>query len=108
MANFDEISRTLGRMEGTLNGAVDKLDDFADRHENLNEEVIEMRGAIKLLATQQVETTKAVEDYKETKNRGIGIVAGLSIASGSIGAGVATLISRLFSGGPTLPPGHGG
>lgn len=110
MADFDEISRTLGRIEGTVKATSDQVMALFNKHDKLNEEVIEQRGAAKMLAiqfadhlTEDQATHKTVgeikDDFAAVKNQGKGALFGIGLAGGSIGAGVATIISKMLGKG---------
>lgn len=110
--NLAEVQRSLGRIEGDLKNFGSQCETLFKKFDRANEELIEQRGQIKLLASQSTEakilyeaTIKPVlEDFKSLKNRGIGMVFGVSLASGSVGAGVATILARLIGNpGPHSP-----
>ena len=118
--DLDGISRAIGRMEGVLSNVENQSTALFAKFDTVNEEVIEARGALKVLATQQLEQSlrhgelvaviekdikPVLEDFKSLKNQGKGAFFGVSLVSGGFGAGVATLLTRWLGTG--LPPtGH--
>lgn len=97
MDNLDQLSRSIGRVEGAIDSLASETKALFAKLDKVNEEVIEQKGQIKLLASQSAEMKPAVEDFKNLKAQGKGALFGISLVSGSFGAGLATIISR-FTG----------
>lgn len=111
--SLDEISRALGRIEGNIEETNRQTSALFTKFDKINDEVVEHRGAMKLLAQTQIEQKSrhdtleayvdkdiapATEDFKAVKNRSIGALMGFGIASGSLGAALATWANRLLGG----------
>lgn len=111
MADLDEISRVLGRIEGSVEETRSQVAALFDKHDRVNEEVIEQRGAMKMLAVTSAEIKTAhdalavkvrdhidptIDDYKATKNKSIGAAWGVGLAGGGLGAGLITLVQRFL------------
>jgi hypothetical protein len=54
--------------------------------------------ALPVMAAQLAEIAPHVNDYRKMKQRGIGILAGVTIAGGSIGASAKQIIEWLLGG----------
>lgn len=104
MADIDHVSQQLGSLTAIAVETNRKVDALFVKHDKLNEEVIEQRGAIKILgaamtdhkAVDQVAHTKYdknVSEVEALKNRGKGFVVGMSIAGG--GGGAAIVVAAL-------------
>lgn len=120
--DLDEISRVLGRLEGAVAQVNQNCNALFKKCDGMNEDIVEQRGAIKVLATQMTEqNTKhgelvaviekdikpAIKEFESLKNQGKGALFGVSLVSGGFGAGITAILTRMLGNG--LPPtGHGG
>lgn len=104
MSDFDAVSRTLGNLEGKVDALLSQQANIFKQINGQNSEIIEHRGALKLLAIQNrgmkkkmdTDIVPVIDDYKAVKNRGIGAVLGLSMAGGGITAGFVQFFTHLF------------
>lgn len=67
----DEMQRALGRIEGKLDALIDDQRDLK----------------------------AGVQDWRDTKNKGYGILAAVAVAGGSFGAWAKSAVVALFHGG---------
>jgi len=107
---LDEISSTLGRLMANQEEHMRQQTALFSKFDKVNEELIEHRGAIKLLGTGVAEaqatataarkSVAAVEvEYAEMKNKGKGFALSLALIGGGGGmAGVAAAIKTFFTG----------
>jgi predicted nucleic acid-binding Zn-ribbon protein len=97
--DIDRISEAIGELragqtsrEETMRRVEGKLDDLADeirrdRHDERNRAQV-MQGRIDRLEPKVADHQEAVDDYRRMKQRGLGIVAGVGVASSAGGAAV--------------------
>lgn len=82
------INSRLGMIEGKLNG-VEQVKEIIDETRN---DVVE----IKTIIEQHQELPARVEKLEQRDARRAGVLMGLTIGSGSIGAGLTKLLERLW------------
>ena len=110
MAGMDEVSKQLGELISLSRSTQNQVATLFSKYDKLNEEVIEQRGAIKLLGSQVTEhkaddqkVHKAVaemaKEFEATKNKGKGLAVGLALVGGGGGAaGLAAALKSFFGG----------
>lgn len=108
MSGLDEVSKQLGELIALSRSTQNQVSTLFGKYDKLNEEVIEQRGAIKLLGTQVAEhkaedakVHKTVsdmgKDFEAAKNKGAGLAIGWKLLGGLGGvAGVAAAIKTYF------------
>jgi len=111
VADIDEVSRQLGSLAARVDEAMRQNTAIFMKMDNTNQELIEQRGAIKLLSSQFVdhkahnatELAKlhaVVKDVDAIKDRGKGLLLGLGIVGGGGGmAGALTAVKVWLAGG---------
>lgn len=121
MTNSEDISRSLGGIQSTVTETQRQVSSLFEKFEKINEEVIEQRGAMKMLARTAGEIKVAhdglairvkedvmpvLQEYTASKNRLLGAMFGTGLAGGGIGTGVVIWFQKLLGFAPTLPPSH--
>lgn len=108
MADLDEVSKQIGSLMAIAEENGRKSTALFTKLDRVNEEVIEQRGAIKLLGQQLVEHKQAdalvhgivtahEKQIEEVKNKGKGLLIGLSVVGGGGGlAGAMAAIKSFF------------
>jgi chromosome segregation ATPase len=99
--DLDQLSRLLGRIEADMAEGARQRDALFKKLDNIETIMHEQNGAAKLLAAQVAELAKdqidlvkrideqispAVEDFKSLKNKGLGVIAFIGLASSGGGA----------------------
>lgn len=121
MPDSSEILRALGGIESTVAETKQKVDSLFIKLDKVNEEVIEQRGGMKMLALTCAEIKTAhdglavrvkedivpvLEEYTNGKNRLLGAIFGTGIAGGGLGTGLLLWVSKLLGLAPAVPPPH--
>lgn len=111
MTSIDQVSQQLGSLSARVDEALRQNTAIFMKMDKANEELIEQRGAIKLLGAQFVdhklidvaEHTKfniATKELDAFKNRGKGIAIGFGLLGGGGGiAGIITALKVFMAGG---------
>lgn len=109
MSGMDEVSKQLGQLIALTTSTQNQVATLFGKFDKLNEEVIEQRGALKLLGSQAAEhkaedlkVHKAVsemsKDFEAIKNKGKGLSIGLAVVGGGGGlAGLGAAIKAFFA-----------
>lgn len=106
MANLDEISLTLGKLLNGQEEAVRKQEAIFRNIDEIKGSMSEIKGSVATVTSghnslkfEVDENIKPhIEDYKNSKQRGIGILAGVGIGGGASGATIATYLGKWFGG----------
>ena len=111
MADLDEISSQIGELVAMSRSTQNQVTTLFTKFDKVNEEVIEQRGAIKLLGQQFLEhrtdddrvhkiVSEIRRDFEETKNKGKGLIVGLGLLGGGGGlAGLSAFLKQFLGGG---------
>lgn len=106
MADLDEISLTLGKLLNGQEEAVRRLDGVFRNIDEIKSAMSEVKGSVATVTAghtslkTDVETNikPHIEDYKNNKQRGLGLMAGVGLGGGAGGAGLFAVLSKLWSG----------
>lgn len=108
MPGMDEVSKQLGELIALSRSTQNQVTTLFGKYDKLNEEVIEQRGAIKLLGSQAAEhkaedlkVHKTVgemgKEFEALKNKGEGLAMGWKLLGGVGGlAGIAAALKTYF------------
>ena len=110
MADLDQISTQIGQLISLTSTTQNQVRTLFEKHDKMNEELIEQRGAIKILGQQFGDhksddarihdvVTDIKDDFEATKNKGKGLAVGLALVGG--GGGIAGFVAaaKAFFGG---------
>lgn len=103
MGDLDDTSLLLGELKSELREAARQRDAMFRKLDVLQTQLSELAGALKLVAEKGMGLEKVIneelkpqiENFKELKNRGYGVIAVI----GLISAGLGGFISSLFGHG---------
>lgn len=109
MNELDEINRNLGSLIAQVAENTRQNSAIFAKMDKMNEEVIEHRGALKLLGSELTEhkhvnknvhmKVNALENqFEAAKNKGKGFTAGIALLGGGGGLAGLTALWKLLSG----------
>lgn len=106
MADLDEISLTLGKLLNGQEEAVRKQEAIFRNIDEIRGSMSEIKGAVSTVTVShnalKAEVDNSIkphiDDYKNNKQRGLGLIAGVGIGGGAGGATLATYLSKWWSG----------
>lgn len=110
MADLDEVSSQIGELVAISRSTQNQVTTLFAKFDRMNEEVIEQRGAIKILGSQFVEhksesakvhsTVSGLKtEVEAAKNKGKGLAIGLGLVGGGGGIAGFTAAAKAFFGG---------
>lgn len=107
MGDLDEISLTLGKLLNGQEEAVRKQEAIFRNIDEIKGAMSEIKGSVATVTAGHTalkvdvdENVKPhIEDFKKTKQRGIGLMAGVGLGGGASGATIATLLGKWIGGG---------
>ena len=93
MSNLNEVSAAIGRLEATQEHQRETDKDILSELKDLNKKMSRFEAA----ANDVAEMKPVVEELTKIKNKGFGVLIGLGIAAGGIGAALKDTIGKYFS-----------
>lgn len=91
----EEITRALARFETTLAHVAQSAEEVKTKVDNIHDKVLIHGESLKSAHKRIDSVEEAANDYKATKNKGLGLMSGIALVAG----GVGSMVAKLFSGG---------
>lgn len=95
-AREDSIERTLGRLEGQLDGVVTTLGEVKSALHDLAPRVTKVEEHAEKMTEVAGHVSGLQQLVRDGKMQGKGVLLGFGLAAGTVGATVATFIKQLF------------
>ena len=92
MTSIDEVSKSLGALEAGMEHIKSKVDDIYAKVDTTNGSLIVQEQKIKSAHKRLDVVQPMVEGHEDIKNKGIGIIAVLSIAFSALGAFIGKVL----------------
>lgn len=108
-----DLKGELGEIKGQMQAMNKSMADSWDSRRKIYDELGQLKSSVQKMETEEKLTRQKVvdvkdcidqqikpniEDFKRIKNRGWGLLAGVSIASGGAGAAMSKVLSKLGIG----------
>ena len=102
MAEIDQLSEIIGKLNAEVAENQRQNTALFRKLDAIEEKITKMAGAVEMVASKQMELeadvkeniNPVVADYKAMKNRGIGVIAFIGLASGGVGAALAKFVPQ--------------
>lgn len=97
--DINQVSLMLGQLVAGQKETDRKLDAMFNKLDGMDDRVIKNEGVIATVRSDVESMKPHVEDYKNNKQRGLGLMAGIGLGGGAGGATLATYLSKWLGGG---------
>ena len=110
MADLDQISAAIGSLQADAAETTRRSAVFFAKLDDIHDCLHEIKGSMSITALANVALNvdidtnikPVIEDYKRQKQRGLGLLAGVTIGAGAAGGSLAAWLLKAtkFMGGP--------
>lgn len=94
--SIDELSKTLGVISSDIKHLVNKTANIDDKVETLQNHSVEHKASTKAAHKRIDDIAPKVTEHENLKNKGIGILAVISIVFGILGNAISKVIQSGF------------
>lgn len=96
MSSIDEVSRVVGRLEAGVKSTSDQQTQIVQKLDDISTTLTMHCGKMEDMSKSIEEIKPVMADYQKVKQKGMGVLVGLSIVAGGAGAWIKTTLAGLF------------
>lgn len=89
--SLDEISRAIGALQADVGEGIRQREVMSEKLDKISEQL----GGLTMIKADVEEMKPHVEDWKRTKQRGIGLLTLAGVGGGTIATGLSSILKKI-------------